>query len=166
MQEEFINQILFRINENPPRVERCLSLLSEEQVWIKHASNGYSIGNLILHLCGNVTQYAISSLGGRKDVRERDQEFSADGSHSKQELKDLFRSTLEQASEVIQNVTNEELLKVRSVQGFQLSGIGILIHVTEHLSYHVGQISTLTKIMSNADLGYYENLDLSAKNND
>ena len=57
-----------------------------------------------------------------------------------------------------------ELLRSRTVQGFQLSGIGIVVHVTEHYSYHTGQIAFWTKQLKNKDLGFWEGKDLNAHN--
>ena len=161
---EFVNQCLFRLEENPPRIEKCLNLLSESEVWIKANPASNSIGNLILHLCGNIRQYAISSLGGSEDSRQRDEEFLCKGNHSKKELLDMFNLTLDEAKEVITQVSEADWLKTRSVQGFEFSGIGILIHVVEHLSYHTGQIAFSTKQLKDNQLGFYKDIDLNAKN--
>ena len=53
---------------------------------------------------------------------------------------------------------------MRSVQGFNFSGIGILVHVVEHLSYHTGQIAFYTKQLKNEQLGFYGDIDLNVKN--
>ena len=68
------------------------------------------------------------------------------------------------AVDVIASATEIELNKKRLVQGFQLSGTGIIIHVVEHYSYHVGQIALITKLFTNEDLGFYANLDLNITN--
>lgn len=160
---EFKDQSILRLNENPPRILNCLDRLDEDQVWQKPNSNSNSIGNLILHLCGNIRQYAISSLGNLLDDRERDQEFSASGGVSKSELFDNLKSTIEEACDVINHQSEEDLLKIRNVQGFELSGIGVIIHVVEHLSYHTGQIAYWTKILTEDDLGFYAGIDLNKK---
>jgi uncharacterized damage-inducible protein DinB len=109
-------------------------------------------------------QYAISSLGNMKDVRERDKEFSTDGGYSRSELLDKLRNTLEEAKSIIQSTTETELLRKRKVQGYTHSGIGIIIHVTEHYSYHTGQIVFWTKLLKDKDLGFYAGIDLNVKN--
>lgn len=161
---ELKSQIIHRMEENLPRIEKCLDQLSEEEVWKRPNGNSNSIGNLILHLCGNIRQYAVSSLGERADARERSSEFAATGGHGKQELLEKFRDTLKEAFEVIVQADEGELLRVRRVQGFQYSGIGILVHVCEHLSYHTGQIAFWTKILKDMDLGFYGNMDLEVRN--
>jgi hypothetical protein len=123
--QEFIAQAIFRMEENPPRIKKCLDRLSEDQVWQKPNGSSNSIGNLILHLCGNITQYILSSLGNIKDQRARDLEFSTSGGFSKEELFNEIDQVISAAIEVINNCEEEQLLKVKDVQGFELSGIGI-----------------------------------------
>lgn len=162
--QEFIEQAIRHFEENPPRIANCLNRLSESQVWQKPNSQTNSIANLILHLCGNITQYAMASLGNQPDQRERDLEFSTTGGFTKADLLDRIEKTAQQAVQVMRNCSEEELLRKRLVQGFEYSGIGIIIHVTEHFSYHTGQIAFWTKYLVEQDLGFYADLDLNTKN--
>ena len=162
--KEFISQAIHRIDENTPKLIACVQELGEANIWKRPNPHSNSVGNIILHLCGNIRQYAISSLGNRKDVRERDKEFSADRAYSATELLKKLSDTLDEAKNIIQNVSEEELLRKRKVQGYTHSGIGIVIHVTEHYSYHTGQIIFWTKLLKDKDLGFYANVDLNAKN--
>lgn len=161
---EFKANATLHMGENIPRIEKCLNLLTEDEVWHKPNANLNSVGNLLLHLCGNITQYIISSLGGEPDKRVRDEEFAAKGGYTKTQLFDKIRSTINTACEVINNASPEELMRLRSVQGFEYSGMGNVIHVTEHLSYHVGQIAFLTKVLKDKDLAFYAGQDLNVKN--
>ena len=164
MKKEFIRESVIRMNENTPRIIRCLEMLSEEEVWHRPNESANSIGNLILHLNGNITQYIISSLGSKPDVRDRDSEFEPDQNIPASSLQRLIEDTVAQATKVINEVSDSELTRSRSVQGFEMSGIGIIIHVVEHFSYHTGQIALLTKLMHNKDLGFYNGQDLNVKN--
>lgn len=162
--QEFIAQSMHRIELNTPRIEKCLAELDEEEVWHRLNESSNSIGNLILHLCGNIKQYIISSIGNEADNRVRDEEFSATGGYTKAELLAKLKSTVDNAIDVINDCEDEDLLKVRSVQGYTYSGIGNILHVTEHYSYHTGQIVLLTKVMKNKDLGFYAGINLNIKN--
>jgi uncharacterized damage-inducible protein DinB len=162
--KEFISQAIHRIDENTPKLIACVRELEEADIWKRPNPHSNSVGNIILHLCGNIRQYAISSLGNRQDVRERDKEFSADRTYSATELLKNLTDTLDEAKDIIQNVSEEELLRKRKVQGYTHSGIGIVIHVTEHYSYHTGQIIFWTKLLKDKDLVFYANVDLNAKN--
>jgi uncharacterized damage-inducible protein DinB len=164
IKKEFIKDCIRHLNEYTKRVKTCLDLLSEEQVWQKPNEASNSVANLILHLCGNMTQYVLSSLSSKADLRERDKEFSAKDGLSKEQLFEKLSAVVHSVIEEIQLHDEESLLKIRTVQGFEKNGIAIILHITEHYSYHTGQIALLTKLMTNQDLGFYKGLDLNKKN--
>jgi uncharacterized damage-inducible protein DinB len=121
------------------------------------------VGNLVLHLCGNVRQWIISTLRGDADHRQRDREFSEQGPIAREELLQLLDSTMNTALEVIDGLDEERLLKTYRVQAYEPTGVGVVVHVTEHFSYHVGQITLHTKLLLDVDTGYYSGVDLNAK---
>ncbi len=161
---EFIAQSKYRMDESLRMVKKCLSQLSEDVIWQKPNSVTNSIGNLILHLCGNITQYGIASLQGLSDNRNRDDEFEKLSGYSKEELFDKLENTVLRAKRSFSTTNTKDLLKKRKVQGFEFSGIGNIVHVVEHFSYHTGQIALWTKILNNKDLGFYDGFDLNLKN--
>ena len=148
--------------ESKLRIYKVLDLLEETQIWYTPNNSANSIGNLILHLCGNVTQWIGSGIGQMEDQRHRDEEFIIKGETKaalKQRLEHLEQLTLP----VIDAITEETLQKKLSVQGFNETGLSIIIHVIEHFSYHTGQIALLAKIMKDQDLGFYKDIDLNKK---
>lgn len=161
---ELTQQCAMRMEENTTRTRKCLETLDEDDVWERPNPYTVSIANLILHLCGNMGQYIISSLGGAPDIRERDKEFSATGGFTKNELMEMLLFTTTEAKRIIMRTSDDELMRIRAVQGFELTGIGIIIHVTEHYSYHTGQIALHTKLLKEKDLGFYAGINLNEKN--
>ncbi|MBT8232762.1 MAG: DUF1572 family protein [Saprospiraceae bacterium] len=149
------------IEEGLTRIKKCLSMLSEKEVWHNQNKNTNSVGNLILHLSGNVTQYILSGIGDAEDLRVRDEEFDTTARISKDKLIAKIESTLHAANKTIQNIREEDLTKEIRVQGFSETTLSVIIHVIEHFSYHVGQITYYTKYIKDADTGYYEGLDLN-----
>jgi len=164
MVEELVKSALYRMDESTRMIEKSLNQISEEELWLKPNESLNSIANLILHLCGNITQYIISSLGETDDIRNRDLEFSASAGLDRSELLGKLERTVNTAKRVIFDASTDELLKTRSVQGFSFSGVGVIIHAVEHYSYHTGQIAFWTKQLKNKDLGFYDGRDLSIKN--
>ncbi|WP_025742070.1 DinB family protein [Aquimarina pacifica] len=163
--EEFIEQIIYRLDESTRMVTLSFDHLSDDDIWKRSNDLSNSVGNLVLHLCGNIRQYAISSLGNSEDTRVRDQEFDATEGFSKKDLLDKLIDTVETAKRVLKSCAASELLRKREVQGFTFSGIGIAIHVTEHYSYHTGQIAFWTKQLKNhKSLGFYDGINLNKKN--
>lgn len=161
---ELLDHAIFRMEESLERIRKCLDQLTEEEVWQRPNAASNSMGNLVLHLCGNITQYVLSALGGRNDERTRDEEFSAEGGFSKEELMSRLDATIKAAIETIRRAEQQDLVKKRPVQCYEFSAVGIIIHVVEHLSYHTGQIAFWTKLLKGKDLGFYANVDLNKKN--
>ena len=162
--EELVKNALFRIDESTRMIKKSLSEISEEELWLKPNESLNSIANLILHLCGNMHQYIISSLGETEDIRNRDSEFTMHNGASKSEILGKLADTIDTAKRVIFDSNIAQLLKIRSVQGFSFSGVGVIIHAVEHYSYHTGQIAFWVKQLKNKDLAFYAGIDLKIKN--
>ncbi|PWT73116.1 MAG: hypothetical protein C5B59_14350 [Bacteroidetes bacterium] len=162
--KEFTDQAIRRINQNTEKISACLPKLEEKDVWRSPNQNLNSVGNLILHLCGNVRQHIISALGGVKDIRTRNLEFSTKGGLTKEELLSKLQQTIQEATAVIAKMKIEDLLKKRIAQGILHSGVDSILHVTEHYSYHTGQIILLTKLFKNVDMEFYAGIDLNKHN--
>ncbi|NJB69787.1 putative damage-inducible protein DinB [Saonia flava] len=161
---EFKQNALYRMDQNTRMVTIALSKIDENDVWKRPNESSNSIGNQLLHLCGNITQYGISSLGNLKDKRERDAEFDAREGYTKEQLLDKLIETVEIAKNTIQEISDSELQRKRNVQGYYFSGIGIIIHVVEHYSYHTGQIAFWVKQLTDGGLGFYDGVDLNVTN--
>jgi hypothetical protein len=92
--KEFIEQTLKSIDENTSKIKACMNQLDEKDIWFRPNEHVNSVGNIILHLCGNIRQWIISSLSGAPDIRERDLEFSTMGGFTKEELTTRWRHTM------------------------------------------------------------------------
>ena len=162
---EFKTQSNYRIQESYHKIASCMQLLSETEIWFSPNAQLNSVGNLVQHLCGNITQYILSTLGKEADHRNRDAEFAIIGTKTKQALLQDLQEVIDKSIGIIDTLSlSEDALKEQyQVQVYQLSGIGIVLHVTEHLSYHTGQIAMLTKLITQKDLGFYAGLDLNKK---
>lgn len=145
--------------EGIARIRKCLDQLSEEQIWFRPNPASNSIGNLILHLCGNVTQWLICSFSEKQDQRDRPMEFELRGI-SKAELLDRLTSLEEEIVTVLPQIATEQLLQEFAVQTFREQGLDIIVHVIEHFSYHTGQITYITKMLLDQQVGYYEGVAL------
>jgi uncharacterized damage-inducible protein DinB len=137
-----------------PRITECLKKLSEEQIWWRPHPTSNSVGNLVLHLAGNVRQWIISGLGGKPDRRERDKEFAELGPIPRKSLVRYLESTVAQACHVLSTLTPEDLARQRHIQGFRVKGFTAVIHVSEHFAYHTGQIIYVTKLLRGVDLKF------------
>jgi uncharacterized protein DUF1572 len=75
----FLDYSVRKLRQLTGRIEDCLGRLTEEQIWARGAESENAVGNLVLHLSGNVRQWIVAAVGGRPDIRERDAEFGARG---------------------------------------------------------------------------------------
>ncbi len=136
-------------------VSTCLDSLSEEQVWLRANDNVNSVGNLILHLCGNVRQWIGHGVNGKEDIRRRDAEFAAKEG-PKAQLAELFQATLTEAIAVVEALPAERLVERIIPQGTEVSVLEAIYQVTGHLQEHAGQIVFATKEMTGRNLGLYK----------
>ena len=162
--EEFKKNALFRLDESLRMICIALSKIEEDDLWRLPVENGMSLGNQILHSCGNMTQYIISSLGIQEDLRKRDLEFVVDKSITLDDLLQKLKTTVEDSKRTIEKTTPEKFKEIRLVQGFELSGVGVVMHAVEHFSYHTGQIAFWVKQLTQEDLGFYDGMNLNTKN--
>lgn len=158
--KEFKDQAVLRMRESLSRIVQCLGMLTEEQVWAQPNENTNSVGNLTLHLCGNIRQYIYAGLGENPDDRQRNLEFDPDNQIPSSQLETKITETINEAIKIITNLDEANFHKKYRVQVFDLTGLGIVLHVVEHLSYHTGQIALLCKLQINEDLGFYKDLKL------
>jgi uncharacterized damage-inducible protein DinB len=138
----------------PPRIVRCLKLLSEEEIWWRPNRASNSVGNLVLHLQGNVRQWIISGLGRQPDLRDRDREFAETGPIPRRALLAGFRKTVKEADAVLTELNPSDLARMFSIQGYNVTGMEVLGHVAEHFAFHAGQIIFVTKLKCGKDLRF------------
>jgi uncharacterized damage-inducible protein DinB len=141
-----------------PRIERCLAKLSDQELWWRPNAESNSVGNLVLHLSGNVRQWIISGVGGAVDERDRQREFDERGPLPSDEVWSRLKTTVEEADRVLAGLDPATLLERRRIQGFDVTILEAIYHVVEHFSMHTGQIILLTKMRA-GDLGFYEVVD-------
>ncbi|MBD0325529.1 MAG: DUF1572 family protein [Pyrinomonadaceae bacterium] len=139
-----------------PRIERCLEKLSDEEIWWRPHEEANSIGNLLLHLSGNVRQWIVSGVGARPDTRVRQEEFAERGTRPRAELLRRLTETLSEADAVLAELAPARLLETRRIQGKDVTLLEAVYHVVEHFSMHTGQIILLTKMLRAEDLRFYD----------
>jgi hypothetical protein len=154
---EFSRQKL--LQEYWPRLRGCVESLNEEQVWWRPNEASNSIGNLLLHLNGNVRQWLVASFNGLKDERNRPGEFAERQRVPVAALLEKLDATMTAASEVLKHLTEADLLKTFHIQGYTVSGLYAVYQVIEHFGMHYGQIVFITKMLRGENLGFYRELD-------
>lgn len=164
---ETVDQIFLRASAKKleqllSRIGDCLAKLSTDEIWARGHENENAIGNLVLHLNGNVRQWIISGVGGAPDTRARDAEFAARGGVEIVELRQRLESTVREAVATIGNVTPERMTERVTIQKYDVTVMEAIFHVVEHFSQHTGQIIFVTKMLTGEDLGFYKHLRATA----
>ena len=158
--QAFIDQAIQHLSADFfPKIRNCMTLLDEAEIWWRPNRHSNSIGNLILHLSGNVRQWIVSGLGGAIDERRRDREFKARSGMTRSELLQQLDATLEEAVTTLQSLEPDSLERTFQVQTYEVTGLQAIFHVVEHFSYHTGQILFITKQLEDVDLGFYAELE-------
>ncbi|MFB3784782.1 MAG: DinB family protein [bacterium] len=139
-----------------PKILQCMDILPEEDLWWRPNLESNSVGNLMLHLSGNVRQWIVHGLGGEEDIRDRPAEFREQGPIPKAQLVALLEDALNDAGRVLDKFDLTRILEPRKIQGFDVTGLAAIFHVVEHFSQHLGQISYITKMRKAVDLQFYD----------
>ncbi len=138
-----------------PKILASVERLSDEDLWWRPNEASNSVGNLILHLSGNVRQWIVSGVGGAPDQRVRDREFAQRDPLPKAELIEALSRAVREADAVIAGVSRSALGERRVIQGREVTVLEAIYHVVEHFSTHVGQIVMIAKQRVGKDLGFY-----------
>ncbi len=155
----FLRTSAARLRQSASRVQECLGRLDDGQIWARAGEPSNAIGNLVLHLCGNLRQWIGYGVARQPDIRERDREFSARGDLSRAELRERLQAVVDQAAGVIETLSAERLAETVTVQKYRLTLLEAIYHVVEHFAQHTGQIIFATKQITGQDLGFYAHLN-------
>jgi uncharacterized damage-inducible protein DinB len=157
-EQAFLAYSAEKLRQYTDRIFVCLDQLTPDQVWARGTENENAVGNLVLHLAGNVRQWIGSGVAGRENLRDRDSEFAARGGSDPHALRELLRTTVDDATAVIEKLTPERLAETIRVQAYDVTVLQAVYHVVEHFSQHTGQIIFATKLFTGGDLGFYRHL--------
>ena len=128
------------------KIKHCLGQLTEEQAWWRSRSSLNSIGNLILHLCGNLRQWIVAGLGGAANGRDRPSEFSERGPIPKDELLRRLEAVVDEARAVLARQTARQLLEARCIHGFDVTGLKAIFDSVPHFRGHTQELISMTRL--------------------
>lgn len=159
----FVEESVRRLREEYlPRLRAAVRTLPAEDLWWRPHPRTNSVGNLLLHLEGNVRQWIASGLGGAPDERRRSAEFAAEDGPGRDELLGALVATVEEACGVIAGLDAAALARPLRIQGFETTGLQAVYHVVEHFGWHLGQIVWLAKMRAGEEhgLAFYDDAAL------
>jgi uncharacterized damage-inducible protein DinB len=132
------------VTEFPSQVQKCLEVLSEDDVWWRPHEQSNAVGNLVLHVAGSNRHFLEHVIGGAPGVRDRDAEFATRGGKTKSEILQVWSDVARRVSAVLRTLTPDRLSQPTSDRN--RSVCDVLLHVTHHNALHIGQIVWITKL--------------------
>lgn len=145
-----------KLKRNLGQIVRCAGLLTAEELWQRPNEHSNAIGNLIIHLTGNVSQWIVDGIAGETYPRDRDAEFAQRETLDTAVIVNRLEAAVARAIEIISELGAESLAQHRSIQGYDVSVLRAVLHVVEHFSWHTGQIVYAAKAIRNVDLSLYD----------
>src|SRR5262249_26380889 len=158
----FLDFSVRKLEQFVSRIRECVGRLDNDQIWVRHGDHENAVGNLLLHLSGNVRQWIIAGIGGQPDKRVRDEEFAARGGVDKGDLMARLDGTVTEAVAVLKGIDPSRLLETYQPQKYRVTILEGVYHVVEHFAQHTGQIMFATKLLTGEDLGFYKHLNRPA----
>jgi uncharacterized damage-inducible protein DinB len=124
------------------------SFKDQGNLWITSGSISNSAGNLCLHLIGNLNHFIGAVIVESGYIRNREAEFNSKNIDSAMLIK-MIRDTKEVVSSALKKFDESKLSSAYPIQvfGYDMTYEYFLLHLTTHLSYHLGQINYLRRIL-------------------
>lgn len=141
----FLDAARRRLERSTAKIVHCVNQLDDAQIWWRPTRAQNSIGILIVHLCGNVTQWIISGVGGVPDVRDRPREFVDDTQRSKSQLLEALNRCIVEAGNILASADTSQLLSPCRIQGFDTTPMSGILETVAHFQGHVQEIISLTR---------------------
>jgi len=129
------------------RVEKAARSVTEEQLWTKPFPFGNSIGNLILHLTGNLDHYIGALIAGTGYVRHRELEFTDPAHYPIDELLSGFHKAVDMVAQTLQSQDESSLVTPVADQPPVQTRLGLFLVCAAHMNNHVGQMSYLVQAL-------------------
>lgn len=145
------------------KIRKTVRALPAEMLWWRPNEEANSVGNLLMHLEGNLRQWIIGGVGGAPDVRNRAGEFAAKEGASAEELLRRLEQTLDEADAVLARLRPEQLAERRRVQARDVTMLEAVYQVVQHFALHLGQIILVAKAQVPGAVKFYEDAGGAAR---
>jgi uncharacterized damage-inducible protein DinB len=153
----------YLMEEYHTKLRRAVRVIPADVIWQRANDQSNSVGNLLLHLAGNVGQWIVSGVGAMPDTRDRPAEFNTRGGASADELLARLDDVLSQADAVLAGLTADSLAERRTIQGRDVSVMAAVYTAVQHFSTHLGQIIMIAKEHAPGSIKFYDDANGRAR---
>ena len=160
MELRFVVVVDRQLEQSLQKIRTCVDALRDDELWWRPNESCNAVGNLILHVCGNLSQWILAGVGGELFERHRAAEFSARGTAGKAELLERLTDVVGRCRGVVATAARDQLIAARRIQDTDTDGLGAIFHAVEHMSYHAGQIVFIAKQLAadRTEIEFYPHL--------
>lgn len=133
--------------DSAKRIHALVDPLSDEQIWTRPYPYGNSIGNLVLHLTGNLNNYFGAEMAGTGYVRNRPLEFAETSRIPKDELLKRFDEAIAVVTAVLLQQSESDWGAAYAAKGMEeiTNRFSAFLHCAGHIYHHTGQMIYLVK---------------------
>jgi hypothetical protein len=144
--QAFLDECRRTLNARYERIRHCLDQLDDAQLGWRPREAMNSVGNIVLHLCGNLRQWVVSAATGAPDARDRPAEFAQRGPFSRADLLRRLGEVVAEADAALAQLAEGQLLSPRRVQGRDETVLSALFDSITHLGGHTQEIVYVTRL--------------------
>jgi uncharacterized damage-inducible protein DinB len=138
------------------KIRAAVEALPPDAVWWRANESSNSVGNLLMHLTGNIRQWIVGGVGGEPNTRDRAGEFGTRSGEDAATLLARLDAAIDEVDRVLGRLTEADLSTPRTIQGRDLTVLEAIYHVVEHFSMHLGQIILVAKLHTPGAVQFYE----------
>lgn len=155
LSDEFARLNMDLIEQSMVKIRHCVGQLNQSQIWWRPEPALNSIGNLLLHLSGNLRQWGVVPFTLATDRRIRHEEFAVTAGLPVSELLASLAETVEEAREQWTHLAHGQLLRPVEIQGFSVNHMQSILHASSHFVGHTHQIVMLTRLQLGPDYKFH-----------
>lgn len=138
------------------KIRRAVEALPADALWWRPNEASNSVGNLLIHLEGNVRQWIVAGVGGAPDRRDRSAEFAAREAADAAELLARLDAVLDEADAILAALDEGALEAPRTIQGRAVTVLDAVYQVVQHFALHAGQIFWVAKERRPGSVRFYD----------
>jgi uncharacterized damage-inducible protein DinB len=153
----FLNKSRYFLGvEYRTKIRAAVESMPAEALWWRANEQSNSVGNLLMHLAGNIRQWIVGGVGGEPNARDRAGEFAARSGDNAAALLARLDAALDDVDGVLARLTDADLARACMIQARELTVLEAIYHVVEHFSMHLGQIILIAKLHTPDAVKFYE----------
>ena len=149
--EGFVGEACNTLRGAVTRVKHAVHQLSDDDLWWRPHPDMNAAGNIMLHLCGNLSQWVLAGVGGEPFDRDRDGEFAVRDGIARDDMLARFDDVTTRSEQIIASLAADDLTRKTRIQGFDTTVIAAVMHAVSHLEGHAQELIYIARLRRGSD---------------